>query len=47
MPVKPPADIHLVCTVDQFESETWTEAWNHQVDVHAGDTVPWNLAGTA
>lgn len=46
MPVRPPSDIHLTCTVDAFESTTWTEAWGHQLDVHAGDFPTWELLGT-
>ena len=46
--VRPPSDIRLQCTVHtDFVSGGWTEAWNHQLDVHAGDqTLGWNLLGT-
>jgi hypothetical protein len=48
MPVRPPTDIHLTCTEHpEFESSSWTDAWNHQLDEHTGDqTLNWNLAGT-
>lgn len=48
MPVRPPSDVRLVCTDHpEVESTGWTDAWNHQLDEHAGSqTVEWNLVGT-
>lgn len=48
MPVRPPSDIRWQCADHpEFESLNWTDAWNHQLDEHAGDqTVNWHLLGT-
>jgi len=46
VPVRPPSTIHLhctLCTETPFDSNNWTEAWNHQLEVHPEDTVTWNL----
>lgn len=42
--VRPPADIRLVCDEHDVEYDTWTYAWDHQLNVHGGSmTVPWFL----
>ncbi|MFI7678576.1 hypothetical protein [Actinophytocola sp. NPDC049390] len=43
--VRPPSTIHLACAAHpEVTSYGWTDAYNHQLDVHGGDeTTAWNL----
>ncbi len=46
MTVRPPASVHLhckLCTETPFDSSSWTDAWNHQLDVHPDVEVLWTL----
>jgi len=55
--VRPPSDIRLVCNLKQdddtlipcpssFESASYTDTWDHQINGHTGQQVRWTLQGT-